>query len=179
MHTCTAFFYGTLMHPKILKAVIKNDGSHLQLCPAVILEHTRHKVKGADYPGVLPFSRGEKLFSRTLTREERSVRGTLVKGLTEEDMKYLDIFEGNEYTREAVEAHALGPFVDVSSYSDDDENLIPAHPPPLPASFDPSTIVRAETYIYCIEADLIAELWSFEDFVKGDNAKKWYDGTRW
>jgi hypothetical protein len=125
------------------------------------------------------------------------VRGTLVKGLTEEDMKYLDIFEGNvgprhslsnvivasdnaqEYTREAVEAHALGPFVDVSSYSDDDENLIPAHPPPLPASFDPSTIVRAETYIYCIEADLIAELWSFEDFVKGDNAKKWYDGTRW
>lgn len=111
-------------------------------------------------------------------------------------MKYLDIFEENvsphrsvsnlivasdnsqEYTREAVEAHALEPFLDVSSYSDDDENLIPAHPPPLPESFDPSAVVQAETYIYCVEADLVAELWSFEDFVKGDSAQKWYDGTR-
>lgn len=33
----SAFFYGTLMHPKILKRVIGNDGSHLQICPAVLL----------------------------------------------------------------------------------------------------------------------------------------------
>lgn len=32
-----AFFYGTLMHPKILKAVIQNDGAHLKVCPAVLL----------------------------------------------------------------------------------------------------------------------------------------------
>jgi hypothetical protein len=32
-----AFFYGTLMHPKILERVIKNDGSHLEICPAVLM----------------------------------------------------------------------------------------------------------------------------------------------
>lgn len=63
MKEYTAFFYGTLMHPKILKAVIRNNGSHLRICPAVILvrvtsfsigkyclkhllqDYTRHKVK--------------------------------------------------------------------------------------------------------------------------------------
>lgn len=33
----SAFFYGTLLHPKILKRVIDNDGSHLEICPAVLL----------------------------------------------------------------------------------------------------------------------------------------------
>ena len=33
----SAFFYGILMHPKILLGVISNDGSHLKLCPAVLL----------------------------------------------------------------------------------------------------------------------------------------------
>ena len=36
MDGTTAFFYGTLMHPKILMRVIKNDGSHLKLCPAIL-----------------------------------------------------------------------------------------------------------------------------------------------
>jgi hypothetical protein len=36
----TAFFYGTLMHPKILKRVIKNEGAHLEICPAVLLVRT-------------------------------------------------------------------------------------------------------------------------------------------
>ena len=33
----SAFFYGTLLHPKILKRVIGNDGSYLEICPAVLL----------------------------------------------------------------------------------------------------------------------------------------------
>ena len=33
----SAFFYGILMHPKILLGVISNDGSHLKLSPAVLL----------------------------------------------------------------------------------------------------------------------------------------------
>lgn len=33
----SAFFYGTLMHPKILKRVLRNDASHLQICPAVLM----------------------------------------------------------------------------------------------------------------------------------------------
>lgn len=33
----SAFFYGTLMHPKILKRVLHNDASHLQICPAILM----------------------------------------------------------------------------------------------------------------------------------------------
>jgi len=36
MGRTTAFFYGTLMIPKILKNVINNDGSHLKMCPAIL-----------------------------------------------------------------------------------------------------------------------------------------------
>lgn len=32
-----AFFYGTLMHPMILRRVINNSGNHLKICPAVLL----------------------------------------------------------------------------------------------------------------------------------------------
>ncbi len=41
MKEYTAFFYGTLMHPKILKAVIRNDGSHSSHMPCC-------------YPGTIP-----------------------------------------------------------------------------------------------------------------------------
>jgi hypothetical protein len=32
----SAFFYGALMHPKILKRVLHNDASHLKICPSVL-----------------------------------------------------------------------------------------------------------------------------------------------
>ena len=31
-----AFFYGTLLHPKVLKRVINNDGNHLSVTPAIL-----------------------------------------------------------------------------------------------------------------------------------------------
>ena len=49
----------------------------------------------ADYPAILPSERGEALLGRELTPEENSVRGTLVSGLTGEDITLLDVFEGN------------------------------------------------------------------------------------
>ena len=32
----SAFFYGTLMHPQILRRVLQNDGAHLRICPAIL-----------------------------------------------------------------------------------------------------------------------------------------------
>ena len=32
-----AFFYGTLMHPRVLQRVIGVEGRHLQIAPAVLL----------------------------------------------------------------------------------------------------------------------------------------------
>ncbi|PPQ64595.1 hypothetical protein CVT26_001993 [Gymnopilus dilepis] len=172
----SAFFYGTLMHPKILKAVIKNDGPHLKVCPAVLLDYTRHEVKGCDYPGIIPFDRGIKIINRELSQEEKSVRGTLVKGLTDKDMAYLDDFEGDEYRREKVQVHALGLLQDLSADLDS-ETFVTEHPPPLPDSPDTLTPIEAETYVYADENNLDASLWSFQDFVK-HNAWKWYGGTR-
>lgn len=42
--TISAFFYGTLLHPKVLKRVIGNDGSHLTICPAVLLVCTYYYI---------------------------------------------------------------------------------------------------------------------------------------
>ncbi|KAF9030968.1 hypothetical protein BDZ89DRAFT_1013372 [Hymenopellis radicata] len=167
----SAFFYGTLMHPKILTRVIKNGGSHLTICPAVLLDHTRHVVRNADYPGVAPLSRTKDLFDRELTREESCVRGTLVFGLTDADIKHLDSFEGEEYARKIVEVHPLAESEPLSTGLTDKE-LIPRHAPPISeGSLDPS--VTAETYIYLDVNNLVPELWSWEDFVK-KNAMNWY-----
>lgn len=37
LETTKAFFYGTLMHPEILKRVVGNEGTHLEICPAVLM----------------------------------------------------------------------------------------------------------------------------------------------
>ncbi|KAH9481407.1 AIG2-like protein C [Psilocybe cubensis] len=173
----SAFFYGTLMHPKVLIGVIRNKGEHLEVCPAVLLDHTRHEVKGCEYPGVIPISKGMKILNRSLTREEGSVRGTLVKGLTAQDIKYLDEFESDEYVRRKVKVHPLGSFTRIFEKIVD-EDFVPEHPPPLPEiSKLHESSFEADTYIYCDETNLNEELWSFEDFVR-NNAWKWYGGTR-
>lgn len=33
----SAFFYGTLLHPLILRCVIGHEGDDLQICPALLL----------------------------------------------------------------------------------------------------------------------------------------------
>ncbi|EFI27900.1 homoaconitate hydratase [Coprinopsis cinerea okayama7 len=166
----SAFFYGTLMHPKILTRVINNTGAHLRFCPAVLLR--------ADYPGVVSYSEGKQLFSRELSLEERSVRGTLVTGLSDSDMALLDFFEGSEYTRQAVSVHPLSELKDFDLTShplsrSDEASLVPTHPPPLPDTSELLPPVEAETYIFKYVRKLEPELWSFEDFV-AKNARKWY-----
>ena len=53
----------------------------------------------ADYPGIIPYTKGKALFKdREYSQEERSVRGILVTGLTDADVKALDIFEGTVRT---------------------------------------------------------------------------------
>jgi len=172
-----AFFYGTLMHPNILRRVIGHDGRNLQICPAVLQEYTRHQVAWADYPGILPYRKSQALFGRELEVEERCVRGTLVVGLSASDLDLLDVFEGNEYKRERVGVHPLEPLAALTSFSTSTaESLVPATPSPLPAPSDLAATVEAETYVYCSPSGLKAELWSFDDFVR-NNAWKWVGST--
>ncbi|KIY49222.1 hypothetical protein FISHEDRAFT_40992 [Fistulina hepatica ATCC 64428] len=175
----SAFFYGSLMHPKILTKVINNDGLHLQICPACTprpKDFTRHRVKDADYPGIIPYERSAKNFGTLLDHNEISVRGTLVTGLTPLDIKYLDEFEDDEYDRQEVEVHPLGAFITITEAitaieTEAKPSLLPSTPPPMPADLAPA--VKADAYIFKQVEWLEAETWSYEDFVK-NRAKHWY-----
>lgn len=83
------FFYGTLVHPKILARVIGNDGAHLTVQNAILPGAKLFHVIEEDYPGLVLHS-------------SSCVKGTLVSGLTVSDLRCLDTFEGDEYTRTSV-----------------------------------------------------------------------------
>jgi len=173
----SAFFYGTLMHPKILKRVLHNDASHLKICPAILPDYTRHKVKHADYPAILPSERGKALLGRELTSEESSIRGTLVSGLTTKDLSFLDYFEGSQYVRLQVIVHPLGPFtpvpVDAATGAVEDSLILATDLPPLPPASELTQTVSAQTYVWrWDDRSLEQELWSFDEFVR-KNAWKW------
>ncbi|KAG2035248.1 hypothetical protein BDR03DRAFT_993460 [Suillus americanus] len=165
------FFYGTLMHPEILKRVIGNDGSQLQMCPALLLDYTRHQVKNEDYPGILPYSQSRAMFDRDLNSEEKSVRGCLVTGLSDEDVRLLDVFEGDQYTRELISVYPLGPLANIRDIPP--KSLVPTTPPSMPMLSELANHIEAATYVWCFpSSDLRAQLWTFEEFVKL-NAWKW------
>ncbi|KAI0635850.1 hypothetical protein C8Q77DRAFT_1099974 [Trametes polyzona] len=199
----SAFFYGTLMHPAILRRVIGHEGSQLEICPAVLLEHTRHKIQRADYPGVVPYSQSQALFRSSgrgdLAPAERTVRGTFVQGLNERDVALLDLFEGDEYVRETVAVHPLGPLTPLASTADHrapvssapgsksdgvasagadadaatDAYVVPRTAPELPPLDTLAPAVPAQTYIYAGGLRRLSpELWSYEDFVR-ESAWKW------
>lgn len=48
--THSLFFYGTLVHPRILARVIGSNGDHLNTQDALLLNHTRHHVVGEGAP---------------------------------------------------------------------------------------------------------------------------------
>ncbi|KAI0777106.1 hypothetical protein BC629DRAFT_632620 [Irpex lacteus] len=180
--TYSAFFYGTLLHPFILRRVINHPGNDLQICPALLLEHTRHAIKNADYPGVIPYYKTRQLLEKNgrnpdLPPDERTVRGTLITGLSKNDVALLDIFEGDEYARDRIAVHPLGPLVPLSSISPaTSSNLAPSDPPPIPALETIPTNhppVQAHTYIWISPLEeLKPDIWDFADFVR-TNAWKW------
>jgi hypothetical protein len=155
----TAFFYGTLMAPPVLHRVIWGSqnpptpahASLLQIRPAVLHAHQRRKVKHADYPAVLP------------AKQNSSVRGTLVEGLTDGDIWRLDIFEGSEYQRRKVTVRILDP---AKKQKDDGEAVTNE------VEFEGAE-VEAETYLWIAGAErLEAEEWDFAEFVR-DKMKRW------
>ncbi|THG97666.1 hypothetical protein EW145_g7570 [Phellinidium pouzarii] len=131
-------------------------------------EHTRHRIKDCDYPGVIPYAKSRNLFDHDLTREERSVRGNLVAGLSKEDIELLDVFEGDEYVREKVQVHLLGSIEPLNNPSG---AIVSSTSAPLPV--DLGEPVDTEVYIWSAPTTfLVPELWSYEVFIR-DNAWKW------
>lgn len=158
----TAFFYGTLMVPKVLYRVIygKPDPEPWQASlttarPAFLPGHQRRKVRHADYPGVVPMP----------SAPSTTVRGTLVTGLTEGDIYRLDLFEGDEYERRNVA-------VSVVTAGRVDAAGVPG------GKVEPTETesVEAETYIWTAGEDKLEKgEWDFDEFVR-EKLRFWVGG---
>ncbi|KAL4903405.1 hypothetical protein BDW74DRAFT_39888 [Aspergillus multicolor] len=117
------FFYGTLMAPQILYRVIHGSVTPqqwqkdlLRFRPAVLHDYRRHRVRGADYPGIIheeAHTQASDSVAETTDvpgiklAAHASVLGTVVSGLTDGDIHRLDIFEGEMYERKKVSVRIL------------------------------------------------------------------------
>lgn len=82
-----------------------------------------------------------------------------------------------EYARDRIAVHPLGPLVPLSSISPaTSSNLAPSDPPPIPSLETIATThppVQAHTYIWISPLEeLKPDIWDFADFVR-TNAWKW------
>ncbi|WPG98599.1 disease resistance protein Aig2 [Acrodontium crateriforme] len=140
----SAFFYGTLMAPQVLHRVCHGSSDptnpifathNFKTRPAILHEHRRHRVRHADYPGVIP-------------HPNATVRGTYVTGLTDADIWRLDIFEGDQYERCKVKVRVLDKIGE-----DNGQGNVEGEE------------VEAETYIWTAgEEELEQKEWDFAEF---------------
>lgn len=76
--------------------------------PALLHGYRRHRVRGADYPGIIPETATEtETEIATESPSDTAVLGVLVSGLTEGDMYRLDKYEGGEYVKETVKVRTM------------------------------------------------------------------------
>ena len=100
---------------------------------------------------------------RGLTDDERSVRGTVVAGLSANGLRLLDIFEGDEYRQAEVEATLLTQLAS----SVVDANVSSAH------VLQTGSTMPALVYTWSANLSrLEPRLWSYEDFLR-DKAQRW------
>jgi hypothetical protein len=152
------------MAPGVLHRVIHGTPSPEQwqrdlitVRPALLQSHRRHRVRGAHYPAIIP----------TPSRPTSCVRGTLVTGLTEGDIWRLDLFEGDQYSRQTVSVSVLKSNVgldDAAPVDDDGE---------VKRNVLEEEGVPAQTYIWQDPvSSLDPEEWDFEEF-KRENMRAW------
>lgn len=105
------------MAPEVMATVL--HGSHSQTPdsekqrltyqPAILHNYRRHKVRYADYPGIVEVE--------PTAFPSSSVLGCLVSGLQPLDLVKLDYFEGPEYSKRTVKVKLLEPATPVDGLS--------------------------------------------------------------
>lgn len=124
--------------------------SSLSFSHAILHKHRRHKVRFCDYPAVIPSS----------SSSSSSVRGTYVRGLTDGDIRRLDIYEGDEYVRKVVKIRTL------AQAWDDDAGIGNVEE-------EAEEEVETETYLWIAGEDALEESdWDFDEFKK-DKLRSW------
>ncbi|MCJ1382027.1 hypothetical protein MMC17_005139 [Xylographa soralifera] len=139
------------MAPQVLHRVIYGtttptamQKSSLMIRPAILQGYSRYKVRGCDYPAILPSPT-----SSTTMVESSSVRGTIVTGLSARNVYRLDVFEGDEYKRQEVSVQLISP-----GAGDGSGELM-------------GKTVDAETYVWVDGEERLEEgEWDFETFVR-------------
>ena len=84
---------------RVLYGTVTPDSAHvssLGTMPAILPNYIRHRVCNCDYPAIVPSS-----------KPEACVRGTFVKGINAKDQWRLDLFEGDQYTRNVVKVRLV------------------------------------------------------------------------
>jgi gamma-glutamylcyclotransferase (GGCT)/AIG2-like uncharacterized protein YtfP len=84
------FCYGSLMYPEVWNLVV--EGNYKKQS-GQIFGYCRKKIKNEEYPGLIA------------AKAEDSVEGIVYFNVSNEDLKRLDLFEGNQYIR--VEVNCL------------------------------------------------------------------------
>ncbi|KAF4214855.1 hypothetical protein CNMCM8980_008948 [Aspergillus fumigatiaffinis] len=180
------FFYGTLMAPQILHRVIHGrpdpepwQKGMLSFKPAILHGYRRHRVRGADYPGIVPCPSDNK--DPTGESGSASVLGTVVSGLTDGDVHRLDVFEGSEYVKERVRVRVLAESLSVggrqeaSIAKNPDRHLKDVLDAAGAEFADEREEVEALTYVYVAGQDRLEDAeWDFEAF-KRDKMAWWVD----
>lgn len=185
------------MAPQILHRVIHGSPTPqqwqkdlIQFRPAILHDYRRHRVRYADYPGIIQAS---LLGSNPSTAEEKesrpsgaSVLGTVVSGLTDGDLHRLDIYEGPEYSREQVSVRILREALsednmDGGEGEDADRHLKDVLEAAGAEFADEGEEVEAETYVWISGREMLEDAeWDFEAF-KRDKMAWWVaaDESEW
>ncbi|OOQ85628.1 putative disease resistance protein Aig2 [Penicillium brasilianum] len=175
------FCYGTLMAPQMLHRVIHGSPkpepwqkSLIRFQPALLHGYRRHRVRGADYPGIVAESDPE-------STSDTAVLGVLVYGLTDGDIYRLDKYEGSEYVKETVKVRTARASAQGASKEEGDvtserqlrDMLIAAGSQVI----DEGEEVMAATYVWIAGKErLEAAEWDFETFKRDKLA--WWVGAK-
>ncbi|KAJ3136734.1 putative enoyl CoA hydratase [Physocladia obscura] len=115
--TTLLFFYGTLMHPHVLYAVL-NESSRIPHpdtfphSPAVVAQYARFPIKTLVYPAMIPVSHSINFDANPKSAISASVHGLVVDAAAlaaavgisvEKVVERLDKFEGDQYRRILVD----------------------------------------------------------------------------
>lgn len=167
------------MAPQMLHRVIHGSPTPepwqkalIRFQPAVLHGYRRHRVRGADYPGIVAESESEST----------AVLGVLVYGLTDGDIYRLDKYEGGEYVKETVNVRTLRASAlegaskedgEVTSERQLREMLVAAGSQVV----DEGDEVMAATYVWIAGEERLEEVeWDFETFKRDKLA--WWVGAK-
>ncbi|KAE8392619.1 hypothetical protein BDV23DRAFT_150723 [Aspergillus alliaceus] len=187
------FFYGTLMAPQILYRVIHGSPNPepwqkalLTFKPAILHGYRRHRVRGADYPGIVAVGQTTTEPGANASVDSTAyVLGTVVSGLTDGDIHRLDIFEGSEYEKGKVKVRVLQESLDRQDVGldgkDTDKHLRDVLDAAGAEFADEGEEVEAATYVYVAGRSRLEDgEWDFEAF-KRDKMAWWVgaDESEW